>query len=50
MIAIDLYFPEYRLAIECDEFDHKERVIDYGILRHLFAIILMRMTSKYVMY
>ena len=47
---IDLYFPEYRLAIECDEFDHKERVIDYGILRHLFAIILMRMTSKYVMY
>ena len=30
---IDLYFPEYRLAIECDEFDHKDRVIGYEILR-----------------
>ncbi|CCV01980.1 hypothetical protein IIV22A_136L [Invertebrate iridescent virus 22] len=26
---IDLYFPEYKLAIECDEFDHKDRSFDY---------------------
>ena len=30
---INLYFPECRQAIECDEFDHKERVIGYEILR-----------------
>ena len=28
---IDLYFPEHKLAIECDEHDHKDRQIDYEI-------------------
>ena len=26
---IDLYFPKYKLAIECDEFDHCDRDIEY---------------------
>ena len=26
---IDLYFPMYKLAIECDEFDHRDRDIGY---------------------
>ena len=26
---IDLYFPKYKLAIECDEFDHRDRDIEY---------------------
>lgn len=30
---IDLYFPEYNLAIECDEFNHKYRNLDYEIKR-----------------
>ena len=30
---IDLYFPEYGLAIECDEFDHKDRDIEYEVKR-----------------
>ena len=28
---IDLYFPEHKLAIECDERDHKDRNINYEI-------------------
>ena len=28
---IDLYFPEHKLAIECDEHDGKDRDIDYEI-------------------
>ena len=28
---IDLYFPEHKLAIECDEHDHKDRDINYEI-------------------
>lgn len=30
---IDIYFPDYRLAIECDENDHKDRDPDYELLR-----------------
>ena len=30
---IDLYFPKYKLAIECDEFDHCDRDIGYEIGR-----------------
>ena len=30
---IDLYFPGYKLAIECDEFDHRDRDIEYKIER-----------------
>ena len=28
---IDLYFPEYKLAIECDEFDHRGRDTGYEV-------------------
>ena len=28
---INLYFPEHKLAIECDEHDHKDRDINYEI-------------------
>ena len=30
---IDLYFPQHKLAIECDEYDHKGRDINYEIKR-----------------
>ena len=33
---IDLYFTEHKLAIECDEHDHKDRDIDYEISRQAF--------------
>ena len=31
---IDLYFHEYKLAIEVDELGHNDRNIDYEIQRH----------------
>ena len=30
---IDLYIPKYKLAIECDEFDHRDRDIGYEVER-----------------
>lgn len=33
---IDLYFPEYNLAIECDENNHKDRDINYEIDREIY--------------
>ena len=30
---IELYFPNYKLAIECDEFDHLDRDIEYKLGR-----------------
>ena len=33
---IDLYFREHKLAIECDEHDHKDRDINYEIRRQKF--------------
>ena len=30
---IDLYFPAYKLAIECDEFNHRDRDIGYEVKR-----------------
>ena len=30
---IGLHFPEYKLAIECDEFDHRDRDIGYKVER-----------------
>ena len=33
---IDLYFPEHKLAIECDEHDHKDRDINYETRRQKF--------------
>ena len=29
---IGLYFPEHKLAIECDEFDHRDRDIGYEVV------------------
>ena len=33
---INLYFPKHKLAIECDEHDHKDRDIDNEIKRQKF--------------
>ena len=33
---IDLYFPEHKIAVECDEFDHIDRDINYEIFRQKF--------------
>ena len=33
---IDLYFPEYKLAIECDEFGHRDRDIEYEVKRQKY--------------
>ena len=33
---IDLYFPRYKLTIECNEFDHRDRDIEYEIKRQKF--------------
>ena len=33
---INLYFPENKLANECDKYDHKGRDIDYEIRRQTF--------------
>ena len=33
---INLYFTEHKLAIECDENDHKDKDIDYEIRRQVF--------------
>ena len=30
---IDLYFPAFKLAIECDEFNHRDRDIGYEVKR-----------------
>ena len=30
---IDLYFPKHKLAVECDEFDHADRDIEYEVKR-----------------
>ena len=34
---IDLYFLEHKLAIECDEHDHKDRNINHEIKRQRFT-------------
>jgi len=33
---IDLYFPEYKIAIECDEFGHKDRDQKYEVIRQSY--------------
>ena len=33
---IDLYLPEHKIAVECDEFDHVGRDINYEIFRQKF--------------
>ena len=45
---IDLYFPEYKLAIECDEHDHKDRDINYEIRQQKFIEDLLN--CKFIRY
>ena len=45
---IDLYFPEHKLAIECDEHDHKDRDINYEIRRQKF--IEDQLNCKFIRY
>ena len=33
---IDLYFSRHKLAVECDEFDHKDRDIEYEVRRQKY--------------
>ena len=33
---IDLYFPKHKLAVECDEFDHADRDIEYEVRRQKY--------------
>ena len=45
---IDLYFPEHKLAVECDEHDHKDRDINYEIRRQKF--IEDQLNCKFIRY
>ena len=45
---IDLYFPEHKLAIECDEHDHKDIDINYEIRRQKF--IEDQLNCKFIRY
>ena len=45
---IDLYFPENKLATECDEHDHKDRDINYEIRRQKF--IEDQLNCKFIFY
>ena len=45
---IDLYFPKHKLTIECDEHNHKDRDIDYEIIRQKF--IEDQLNCKFIRY
>ena len=45
---IDQYFPKHKLAIECDEFDHRDRDIEYEIRRQKF--IEDQLNCKFIRY
>ena len=45
---IDLYFSGHKLAIECDEHDHRDRDIDYKIRRQKF--IEDQLNCKFIRY
>ena len=45
---INFYFPEHKLAVKCDEYDHKDRDIDYEINRQKF--IEDRLNCKFIRY
>lgn len=45
---IDLYFPDYKLAIECDEFNHNDRDQDYEIEREEY--ITTKLNCKFIRY
>ena len=40
---IDLYFPDYKLAIETDENGHSDGSIDYEIKRHSHTVNLLEL-------
>ena len=40
---IDLYFPDYKLAIEIDENGHSDGSIDYEIKRHSHTVNLLEL-------
>ena len=44
---IDLYFPEHKLAIECDKHDHKDRDINHKIRRQKF---IDQLNCKFIRY
>ena len=41
---IGLYFPKYKLAIECDEFHHRDRDIGYEVERQKYIEKLLNCT------
>ena len=45
---INLYFPEHKLATECDEHNHKDRGINYEIRRQKF--IENQLSCKFLRY
>ena len=34
---IELYFPKHKLVVKCDEFDHKDRNIEYEVRRQNYT-------------
>ena len=45
---IDLYFPEHKIAVECNEYDHIDRDIYYEINRQKF--IEDQLNCEYIRY
>jgi very-short-patch-repair endonuclease len=45
---IDLYFPDDKLAIECDEFGHKDRCAEYETKREEF--VRKELECKFIRY
>ena len=45
---IDLYFPDYKLAIECDEYDHSDRDQEYEQTRQHY--IEDKLGCKFIRY
>ena len=45
---IDLYFPDHKLAIECDEFGHKDRYLKKEIRRQIY--LERKLKCKFIRY
>ena len=39
---IDLYFPKHKLAVECDEFGHNDRDVNYEVTRQKYTEAKLR--------
>ena len=39
---IDLYFPKHNLAVECDEFEHNDRDVNYEVTRQKYIEAKLR--------